>query len=213
MKSFGAEEMKEIREDWKRNEGLGQKERLERVAQLHACGQKDIARALELEAEPDRAPEQGEKADVPAKHMRKRADPATRQAVIKDVLLEGMTQAEAAEKYGVPPGTVRTWVWRARKTRQEFLDYPEPAQQAQTPAAPAPERSEKAARPLARHQSDKVREVLEGIRGGERFRAVMEESRILSDEEMVALDQILEHALIYRDGFEAGLAVAGEDLP
>ena len=64
----------------------------------------------------------------------------------------------------------------------------------------------------AQRQKSWVREVLEGIRGGERFRAVMEESRILSDEEMVALDQIIEHALIYRDGFEAGLAAAGEEL-
>ena len=38
-KAFSPEELAEIREDWKRNGDLGTEDRLERVAQLHACGQ------------------------------------------------------------------------------------------------------------------------------------------------------------------------------
>lgn len=202
-KAFSPEELAEIREDWKRNGDLGTEDRLERVAQLHACGQEDIARALDL----------GKKPEVQAKHIRRRADPEIRQAAVKDVLLEGMTQVAVAEKYGMHPVTIRKWVAQARKTRQEFLDYPEA--QKESPVDLAAEQGKEKPwqeRTPAQRQKSWVREVLEGIRGGERFRAVMEESRILSDEEMVALDQIMEHALIYRDGFEAGLAAAGEEL-
>lgn len=202
-KAFSPEELAEIREDWKRNGDLGTEDRLERVAQLHACGPEDIARALDL----------GKKPEVQAKHIRRRADPEIRQAAVKDVLLEGMTQVAVAEKYGMNPVTIRKWVAQARKTRQEFLDYPEA--QKESPVDLAAEQGKEKPwqeRTPAQRQKSWVREVLEGIRGGERFRAVMEESRILSDEEMVALDQIMEHALIYRDGFEAGLAAAGEEL-
>lgn len=202
-KAFSPEELAEIREDWKRNGDLGTEDRLERVAQLHACGPEDIARALDL----------GKKPEVQAKHIRRRADPEIRQAAVKDVLLEGMTQVAVAEKYGMNPVTIRKWVAQARKTRQEFLDYPEARKE--SPADLAAEQGKEKPwqeRTTAQRQESWVREVLEGIRGGERFRAVMEECRILSDEEMVALDQILEHALIYRDGFEAGLAAAGEEL-
>lgn len=202
-KAFSPEELAEIREDWKRNGDLGTEDRLERVAQLHACGPEDIARALDL----------GKKPEVQAKHIRRRADPEIRQAAVKDVPLEGMTQVAVAEKYGMNPVTIRKWVAQARKTRQEFLDYPEA--QKESPVDLAAEQGKEKPwqeRTPAQRQESWVREVLEGIRGGERFRAVMEESRILSDEEMVALDQIMEHALIYRDGFEAGLAAAGEEL-
>ena len=72
-KKFGPEELGEIREDWKRNGDLGTEDRLERVAQLHACGPEDIARALDLEKKPE----------VQAKHIRRRADPEIRQAAVK----------------------------------------------------------------------------------------------------------------------------------
>lgn len=53
----------------------------------------------------------------------KKYDEQTRKAVVEDVLLNGMTQSEAAEKYGVNPKSVSYWCTQAKKKQQRFVDY------------------------------------------------------------------------------------------
>ena len=49
-------------------------------------------------------------------------DAKTKDAVIKAVILEGLTQSEAAERFGVHIKSISHWVVEARKTRQQFIN-------------------------------------------------------------------------------------------
>ena len=133
---FSPQEIGEIQADWRRNANLKDSERLDLVAQLHNCTPDDISGVLHLA---DREAKAELTRGIRSKHIRKRIDPETRKAAVKDVLLEGMTQTAVAEKYGVAANTVCVWVSEARKTQQEFLDYPEPAENPTNAAGNAPQ--------------------------------------------------------------------------
>ena len=135
-KQFSPQEIGEIQADFRRNGDLKDAERLKRVAELHGCKPAEIAEVLHLA---DREAKAELTRGIRGKHIKKRIDPDTRKAAIKDALLEGMTQAAVAEKYGVSATTVCGWVSEARKTQQEFLDYPEPAENPTNAAGNAPQ--------------------------------------------------------------------------
>ena len=227
-KAFNPEELAEIREDWKRNGDLGTEDRLERVGQLHACGQEDIARALDL----------GKKPEVQAKHIRRRADPEIRQAAVKDVLLEGMTQVAVAEKYGMNPVTICKWVAQARKTRQEFLDYPEAAENPTNAAADVPQnapgvldvpplpcrssaayvqaeesgkkRAAEKQAPSVEVLAERANQIHSAVEGARCLRDEAKRYGVLPVEELAVLDSMIERMQHFGLGFEAGLAAAGE---
>ena len=50
---------------------------------------------------------------------RKQYSPELRAEVVKSVLEDGLTPAQAARNFGLVPETVRVWVKRARETRPE----------------------------------------------------------------------------------------------
>ena len=225
-KAFSPEELAEIREDWKRNGDLGTEDRLERVAQLHACGQEDIARALDLEKKPE----------VQAKHIRRRADPEIRQAAVKDVLLEGMTPVAVAEKYGMNPVTIRKWVAQARKTRQEFLDYPEAAENPTHAAADVPQnapgvldvptlpcrssaayaqaeesgkkRAAEKQAPSMEILAERANQLYSAVEGAQCLWDEAYHYRALSPSDLDALADIIDRMRHFQLGFEAGLAAA-----
>ena len=83
---FSPQEIGEIQADWRRNANLKDSERLDLVAQLHDCTPDDISGVLHLA---DREAKAELTRGIRSKHIRKRIDPETRKAAVKDVLLEG----------------------------------------------------------------------------------------------------------------------------
>ena len=55
--------------------------------------------------------------------MRRSYDQATKDAVVKDVLLYGISQPQVSEKYGIPISNINRWVTKAIKQRQDIEDY------------------------------------------------------------------------------------------
>ena len=84
------------------------------LADLYACKKEDILKVLGLKPAPKK------------KQTMRSYDQAVKNDAVKAVLLEGLTRREAAEKYGVPYGSLIKWVWYASKKQAEFLGYPEP---------------------------------------------------------------------------------------
>ena len=120
MKTFTDEERCQISEDWLRNGNLKERARLERVAELHACSPKEVAEALGIE--------------MPAENTKKKRklqsyNQAVKDDCIKAVLLDGESQTAVGERFGIPQNTISAWVKAAKKKQQEFLDYPEPAEE------------------------------------------------------------------------------------
>ena len=237
MKNFQAQELEEIREDWERNEGLETKDRLDRVAQLHACGPEDIALALGLER-PNRG--EGGQQMAPQRHTRKVVEPDEKKAAVREVLREAMTQAAVAEKYGVSLVTIRKWVAQARKTRQEFLDYPESAENPANAAADVPQKApgvldvpilpcrssgagardggsgEEGAqakrKPSVEALAERANQIYSAVEGARCLRDEAKRYGVLPVEELAMLDGMIERMRHFSLGFEAGLAAAGEGL-
>lgn len=189
-KKFSPQEIGEIQADWRRNANLKDTERLNVVAQLHDCKPDDIARVLHLADQEARAElTRG----IRNRHVRKRIDPETRKAAVKDVLLEGMTQAAVAEKYGVAANTVCAWVSQARKVQQEFLSCPEPTE--------APAKSPDS----LTLQANRLYSAVEGAQ------CLWDEAcryRALSPSDLDALAGMIDRMRHFQLGFEAGLAAA-----
>ena len=234
-KAFSPEELGEIREDWRRNAGLKDAERLKRVAELHGCKPAEIAEVLHLA---DREAKADLTRGIRSKHIRKRIDPETRKAAVKDVLLEGMTQVAVAEKYGMNPATICKWVAQARKTRQEFLDYPEAAENPANAAADVPQnapgvldvpplpcrssaayvqaeesgkkRAAEKQAPSVEVLAERANQIHSAVEGARCLRDEAKRYGVLPVEELAVLDSMIERMQHFGLGFEAGLAAAGE---
>ncbi|MEG2698691.1 MAG: hypothetical protein RR951_07170, partial [Ruthenibacterium sp.] len=98
------------------------------LTELYACGRKQVLEVLGVTGEAlqtlgathkKRHPETfaGKK-----KLIRTEWPPAVRDDVCKAVLVEGITQREAAERFGVPVPTAGHWVTQAKQTQKQFLD-------------------------------------------------------------------------------------------
>ena len=84
------------------------------LADLYDTTENMIREMLGLPAEPDGAKK---------KRIFRSYDQAIKENVVRAVLLEGMTNREAAEKFAVPYGNVSAWVNKARKKQAEFARY------------------------------------------------------------------------------------------
>lgn len=93
------------------------------LADLYACSHADVLNALGIkarnEATQKQQPYQQAKKNGSA---RKSYSQAVKKDVVKAVLVEGLTQAAVAERYGIPFQTVGHWVTTARKTQKKFID-------------------------------------------------------------------------------------------
>lgn len=132
------------------------------LAELYDTTANAIREALGLPAEPE-----GNK----KKRMFRSYDQAIKEDVVRAVLLEGMTNREAAEKFAVPYGNVSAWVNKARKKQAEFARYAEEVQAEQAPeTAEAPE---SAPAQVASGKKDikqmALQEVKEGVSGLDTF--------------------------------------------
>ena len=187
---FSPQEIGEIQADWRRNANLKDSERLDLVAQLHDCTPDDISGVLHLA---DREAKAELTRGIRSKHIRKRVDPETRKAAVKDVLLEGMTQTAVAEKYGVAANTVCAWVQEARKTQQEFLSCPEPTE--------APAKSPNSL-------TSRANQLYSAVEGAQCLWDEAYHYRALSPSDLDALADIIDRMRHFQLGFEAGLAAA-----
>lgn len=93
------------------------------LADLYACSRADVLSELGIKTQDDatqkQQPYQQAKKNGSAK---KSYSQAVKKDVVKAVLLEGLTQAAVAERYGIPFQTVGHWVTMARKTQKQFMD-------------------------------------------------------------------------------------------
>lgn len=95
------------------------KEQLDIICDLfpyHTKKQIKVVLGLERET---KAPEKQKEYN----EMRRSYDQATKDAVVKDVLLYGISQPQVSEKYGIPISNINRWVTKAIKQRQDIEDY------------------------------------------------------------------------------------------
>ncbi|MEG2930315.1 MAG: hypothetical protein RR825_00885, partial [Ruthenibacterium sp.] len=98
------------------------------LTELYACGRKQVLEVLGVTDEslqaPDATPGKRHYETFAGKKKRIRTEwpPAVKDDVCKAVLVEGITQREAAERFGVPVPTVGHWVIKAKETQKQFMD-------------------------------------------------------------------------------------------
>ena len=120
------EDGENIRRMYKRAEN--KVERLKILKDLYPSYTKETILAAALHnpfRERDKLYEQITKEQNEVKKVIGRYDEETKAAAVKDVLLNGMTQAEAAEKYGVNAKSVGYWCSQAKKKQRQYMDYAE----------------------------------------------------------------------------------------
>lgn len=162
------------------------------LADLYACAKEDICQVLGINA--------------PKKAKRKSYDQAVRDQVVKAILVDGESQAAAAERFGVPAGNVSKWVQRAKAKQAEFMAYPE------APAEPAPAPvKEPVIAPARSGILDRTLQELQ--RGADGMRAFIDNFAgidVFDDDEWHMADLLCERATGFAAGFETALALAKE---
>ena len=153
-------------------------------------------------------------------------DAQTRQAVIKAVLLDGVTTAEASEQYGVKRCIVGYWVSMAKKQQSEFNQYAAEveAEQAATPAAAPENKTKKTANPGSSQTSPApslaerkplyervLREVNDGVNGFDTFLLGFIGIDIFNESEEDMLDNLSERIHGFRDGLKTGIELMKEE--
>ena len=121
-RQFTKDEVAEIRSMYR--SAKNQKAQIGILAQLYLCEKDEIMEVLKSAGE--KLPEiaSGKKMETGQKKRIVRSyDQAVRDQAVKAVLLEGMTQTAAAERFGITLTTLSTWVQQAKKKRAEFLAY------------------------------------------------------------------------------------------
>lgn len=109
-RKFTAEETEQIQAAYR--DAKNKKAQINICAQLYAADPADICRVLGIPNEEPKKP----------KKLRT-YDQSVKDAVVRAVLVEGMTQSAAAEKFGVPCGNIGLWIKNAKKRQAEFLNY------------------------------------------------------------------------------------------
>lgn len=153
--------------------------------------------------------------DEPEGNKKKRMfhsyDQAIKKDVVRAVLLEGMTNREAAEKFAVPYGNVSAWVNKARKKQAEFARYAEEvqAEPVSLPVAVDPPADEQNSAPSTageRSLAQRVlREVKEGVTGLDDFVTNFAGVDIFSKEEEQMLYDLEERVHGFLAGLETGI--------
>lgn len=187
------------------------------LADLYDTTENAIREVLGLPDEPE-----GNK----KKRMFRSYDQAIKEDVARAVLLEGMTNREAAEKFAVPYGNVSAWVNKARKKQAEFSRFAEEVETEQTAApAAAPENKVKKTvnpgssqtSPAPSHAERKplyervLREVNNGVDGFDAFVSGFIGIDIFDKSEEDMLDNLSERIHGFRDGLETGIELMKEE--
>lgn len=187
------------------------------LADLYDTTENAIREVLGLPDEPE-----GNK----KKRMFRSYDQAIKEDVARAVLLEGMTNREAAEKFAVPYGNVSAWVNKARKKQAEFSRFAEEveAEQAATPAAAPENKTKKTANPVSSQTSPVpslaerkplyervLREVNDGVNGFDTFLSGFIGIDIFNESEEDMLDNLSERIHGFRDGLETGIELMKEE--
>ena len=121
-RQFTRDEISEIRSMYR--SAKNQKAQIGILAQLHLCEKDEIMEVLKSAGEKLPEMASGKKMETGQKKRIVRSyDQAMRDQAVKAVLLEGMTQMAAAERFGVPQTNISNWVQKAKEKRAEFLAY------------------------------------------------------------------------------------------
>lgn len=121
-RQFTKDEIAEIRSMYR--SAKNQKAQIGILAQLYLCEKDEIMEVLKSAGEKLPEMASGKKMETDRKKRIVRSyDQAMRDQAVKAVLLEGMTQMAAAERFGVPQTNISNWVQKAKEKRAEFLAY------------------------------------------------------------------------------------------
>ena len=122
MREFNKDEISEIRTMYR--SAKNPKAQIGILAQLYLCEKEEIIQVLKNSGEklPDMDAEKKTGTNLKKRRVRS-YDRAVRDQAIKAVMLDGMTQAAAAERFGVTLTTLSNWVQQAKKKQEEFLSY------------------------------------------------------------------------------------------
>ena len=121
-RQFTKDEIHEIRSMYR--SAKNQKAQIGILAQLYLCEKDEIMEVLKSAGEKLPEMASGKKMETDRKKRIVRSyDQAVRDQAVKAVLLEGMTQMAAAERFGVPQKNISNWVQKAKEKRAEFLAY------------------------------------------------------------------------------------------
>lgn len=136
MHKFTDEERGEITADYR--QAKCQSKQIGILAELHACTEEDIRKVLHLPVQNGHP-------------VHERVPPETRKALAKEVLLDGETVSDAAERFGLNYKTAYNIIYQARKKQQMFAEFnsapaakpeliPQPGPTAETPPEQPPAR-------------------------------------------------------------------------
>lgn len=175
-----------------------QKKQIGILADLYDTMENVIREVLGLPVEPN-----GDK----KKRMFHSYDQAIKEDVVRAVLLEGMTNREAAEKFAVPYGNVSAWVNKARKKQAEFARYAEEVQAEQAPEIA--EEPESAPAQVTADEKDitqmALQEVKEGVSGLDTFLGGYAAICVLRNDEREMMRIICARAHGFLSGMQTGI--------
>ena len=188
MRIFTHEELSQMGEDWRRNDGLEPAGRMKRVAELHGCSPEEAAAALGMA--------------MPDKKRRKSYDKKIKDDALKAVLLDGEESKSVAERLGVQEGTLIRWVSEARKKQKEVKTEPEEVKTEPEEVKTEPEETKPAGEPDAgRVEAAVDLKALEDAADGLlTFTDLFEEVGFLTAQQGRFLDELADQAGCYAKG-------------
>lgn len=160
----------------------------------------------------------------PKKRKVRSYEQTVRDDVVRAVMLEGLTQLEAAERYGIPQANISVWIKKAKARMAVFGVEPE-AEEESAGSSQSPEETERAAyekkgdaAPAQPDDAERREEMLdfanktleelrEGVAGLESFLLNFAGVDILSDDEWEMLERILHTVTGFAAGVETGIAI------
>lgn len=160
----------------------------------------------------------------PKKRKVRSYEQTVRDDVVRAVMLEGLTQREAAERYGIPQANISVWIKKAKARMAEFGVEPE-AEEESAGSSQSPEETERAAdekkgdaapaqpddaarrEEMLAFANRTLEELREGVAGLESFILNFAGVDILSDDEWEMLERILHTVTVFAAGVETGIAI------
>lgn len=191
------------------------------LCELYDTDRASIFAALGMQEKAER-----EEAAASARQKRKvrSYEQVVRDDVVRAVMLDGLTQREAAERYAIPQANISVWIKKAKARMAEFGVEPE-AEEESEGSSQSPEETERAADEkkgdAAPAQPDDaarreemldfanrtLEELREGVDGLGSFICNFAGVDILSDDEWEILERIQITAGAFKDGVETGIAI------
>lgn len=160
----------------------------------------------------------------PEKRKVRSYEQTVRDDVVRAVMLDGLTQREAAERYGIPQANISVWIKKAKARMAEFGVEPE-AEEESAGSSQSPEETERAAdekkgdaapaqpddaarrEEMLAFANRTLEELREGVAGLESFILNFAGVDILSDDEWEMLERILHTVTVFAAGVETGIAI------